>query len=127
MARCPSCQHEVSALFYSFSASALLRNMFRSPARRIFICRSCGEELMMTVPSFIFCQIAFIITVIPCAVGFARLQTLLVNSTRLFYQLSKEYPYTTVISLWILPTLIVTLSIYWALAKHFVEFKKAGS
>jgi hypothetical protein len=126
MARCPSCQHELSALLYSFSASVLLRNMFRSPARRIFICRNCNEELMMTIPSFIFCQVAFIIIVIPCAIGFARLQTLLVNSTQLFHQLSKEYPYTTIVSLWILPTLIVTLFVYGALAKHFVEFKKAG-
>ena len=80
----------------------------------------------MTIASFIFCQVVFIITVIPCAIGFARLQTLLVNSTQLFHQLSKEYPYATVVCLWILPTLIVTLFVYGTLAKLFVEFKKAG-
>jgi len=125
MARCPSCQHEVCGLFHSFSPSVWLRNMFRSPTRRIFICRNCGEELTMTIPSFIFCQVVFIITVIPCAIGFARLQTRLVNSSQLFHQLSKEYPCATVVCLWILPTLIVTLFIYGALVKRFVEFKKA--
>ncbi len=122
MARCPSCQHQVSVLFYSF----LLRNMFRSPAGKIYICRNCGEDLTMTTPSFILCQVAFIGLVIPCAIGFARLQTWLVNSSQLFHQLSAEFPNLTVVLLWILPTLIVTLFAFNELAKRFVDFQKAG-
>src|ERR1700722_13453779 len=112
MARCPSCQHQVSELFYSF----LLRNMFRSPAGKIYICRNCGEDLTMTTPSFILCQVAFIGLVIPCAIGFARLQTWLVNSSQLFHQLSAEFPNLAVVFLWILPTLIVTLFAFNELA-----------
>ena len=122
MARCPSCQHQVSVLFYSF----LLRNMFRSPAGKIYICRNCGEDLTMTTPSFILCQVAFIVLVIPCAIGFARLQTWLVNSSQLFHQLSAEFPNLAVVFLWILPTLIVTLFAFNELAKRFVDFQKAG-
>ena len=122
MARCPSCQHQVSVLFYSF----LLRNMFRSPAGKIYICRNCGEDLTMTTPSFILCQVAFIGLVIPCAIGFARLQTWLVNSSQLFHQLSAEFPNLAVVFLWILPTLIVTLFAFNELAKRFVDFQKAG-
>jgi hypothetical protein len=124
MARCPSCQHQVSVLFYSFRAS--LQNMFRSPAGKIYICRNCGEDLTMTTPSFIFCQVAFIVIVIPCAIGFARLETWLVNSSQFFHQLSAEFPNLTVVFLWILPTLIVTLFVYNELAKRFVDFQKAG-
>lgn len=126
MARCPSCQHEVSVLFYSFRARDFLQNMFRSPANKILVCRNCGEKLTMTTSSFIFCQVAFILIVIPCAFGFARLQTWLVNSSPLFHQLSTDSPGMTAVFLWILPTLIVTLFAYRELAKHFVEFQKAG-
>jgi hypothetical protein len=126
MARCPSCQHQVSVLLYSFRASVLLRNMLRSPAGKIYICRNCGENLTMTTPSFIFCQVAFVVIVIPCAIGFARLQTWLVNSSQLFHQLSAGFPNSTVVFLWILPTLIVTLLVYNQLAKYFVDFQKAG-
>jgi hypothetical protein len=122
MARCPSCQHQVSVLFHSF----LLQNMFRSPAGKIYICRNCGDDLTMTTPSFILCQVAFIVIVIPCAIGFARLQTWLVNSSQLFHQLSAEFPSLTVVFLWILPTLIVTLFAFNELAKRFVDFQKAG-
>jgi hypothetical protein len=125
MARCPSCQHQVSVLFYSFRSSVLLRNMFRSPAGKIYVCKNCGENLTMATQSFIFCQVAFIVIVTPCAIGFARLQTWLVNSYQLFHQLSAEFPHLTVVILWIFPTLIVTLFVYNELAKHFVDFQKA--
>ena len=127
MAQCPSCQHEVSSLHYSFHPSILLRNMFRSPASKIMVCRNCGEELTLTIPSFIFCQIVFVAIVIPCAILFARLETLLVNSIQPFHQLSQDHPLGAVLSLWILPTLIVTLFVYNALVKHLIEYKKAGS
>jgi hypothetical protein len=100
--------------------------MFRSPAGKIYICRNCGEDLTMTTPSFILCQVAFIGLVIPCAIGFARLQTWLVNSSQLFHQLSAEFPNLAVVFLWILPTLIVTLFAFNELAKRFVDFQKAG-
>jgi hypothetical protein len=124
MARCPSCQYQVSVLFYPFRAS--LQNIFRSPAGKIYICRNCGGDLTMTTPSFIFCQVAFIVIVIRCAIGFAHLQTWLVNSFQMFRQLSAEFPTLTVAFLWILPTLIVTLFVYNELAKYFVDFQKAG-
>jgi hypothetical protein len=100
--------------------------MFRSPASRIFTCSHCGEKLTMTTPSFIFCQASFIIIVIPCAIGLASLQTWLVNHVTLVHQFSEEFPNATVVSLWILPTLSVTLFIYNKVAKHFVQFQKAG-
>lgn len=127
MAQCPSCQHEVSSLHYSFHASTLLRNMFRSPANKIIVCRNCGEELTLTFPSFILCQIVFVVTVIPCAIFFACLDTILVNSIQPFHQLSQNSPLATVVSLWILPTLTVTLLAYNALVRHLIEYKRAGS
>ena len=80
----------------------------------------------MTTPGFVFCQVAFIVIVIPCAIGFAFLQTWLVNSSQLFHQISAEFPNLTVVFLWIVPTLIGTLFVYNELAKHFVDFQKAG-
>ena len=125
MARCPSCQHEVSALFHSFRGSVFLQNMFRSPANRFFICGNCGATLTMTTSSFIFCQVAFVLIVIPCAIVFARVQTWLVHSSELLQEFSTESPNMAVVFLWILPTLIVTLVIHSELAKRFVEFQKA--
>ena len=127
MAHCPSCQHEVSSLHYSFHPSILLRNTFRSPASKIIVCRNCGEELTLTFPSFVFCQIVFVVTIIPCAILFARLETLLVNSFQPFHQLFYDHPLGAFLALWILPTLIVTLLVYDALVKHLIEYKKAGS
>ena len=101
--------------------------MFRSPASKIIVCRNCGEELTLTLASFIFCQIVFVVTVIPCAIFFARLDTVLVNSIQPFHQLSQNHPLATVVSLWILPTLIVTLLLYNALVRHLIEYKRAGS
>ena len=127
MAQCPSCQHKVSSLHYSFRPSILLRNTFRSPASKIMVCRNCGEELTLTLPSFIFCQIVFVVTVIPCAIFFARIETLLINSLEPFHQFSQNHPLATVVSFWILPTLIVTLLVYHAMVSPFIEYKKAGS
>jgi hypothetical protein len=126
MGRCPSCQHEVAVLYYSFGAPVLLRNLFRSPAGKIYVCKHCGENLTMTTSSFIFCQVAFIVIVVPCAIGFARLQTWLIHSSASLHQLSTDSPNSAVVFLWILPTLIVTLFIYTAFAKRFVDFEKAG-
>ncbi len=126
MARCPTCQHPVSVLLYSFRAWFMLGNMFRSPAGKIYICRNCGENLVMTTPGFVFCQVAFIVIVIPCAIGLAFLQTWLVNSSQLVHQISTEFPNLTVVFLWIVPTLIVTLFVYNELARRFVGFEKAG-
>ncbi|HVN82417.1 MAG TPA: hypothetical protein VMW38_25755 [Terriglobia bacterium] len=114
-------------MHYSFRPSILLRNTFRSPASKIIVCRSCGEELTLTFSSFIFCQIVFVVTVIPCAIAFARLETLLVNSFQPVHQLSQDHPLGAFFSLWIFPTLIVTLIVYNALVRPLIEYKKAGS
>lgn len=126
MASCPACQHEVSVLFGSLRASIFLQNMFRSPAKRLFTCPHCGLDLMMSTSSFIFCQVAFIVIVVPCAVMFARLQPVLLNSSELLRNLSQEFPNTTMIGLWILPTLLVTLFIYAQVMKRVVEFREAA-
>lgn len=81
----------------------------------------------MTTASFIFCQVAFVVIVIPCAIGFARLHVWLVSSIQLFHQLSEQAPNAAVVFLWVLPTLLVSLFIYNSLAKQFVEFQKADS
>ncbi len=126
MARCPSCQHEVSVLFDSIRPAIFLQNMFRSPAGKVFICRHCGAQLTMETSGFIVCQVAFVVIVIPCAIAFARLQTWLLNSSQVFHQLSLDFPNLTVVLLWILPTLIVTLIVFAQLAKRFVEFRRAA-
>jgi hypothetical protein len=126
MATCPTCQHEVSMLFYSFDPAVFLQNMVRSPANRIYTCRNCGERLTMSMSGFIFLQVVFVATVIPCAVAFARLQLWLRSSFGMFRQLSTEFPIMTVVLLWILPTLAVTLLVCSRLAKYFVEFRKAA-
>jgi uncharacterized protein (DUF983 family) len=100
--------------------------MFRSPAGKIYVCSHCGENLTMTTSSFILCQVVFIVLLVPCAIVFARLQTWLVTSTTWFHQLSAEFPSLTVVCLWILPTLMVTLLGYNALARRFVDFEKAS-
>lgn len=125
MAGCPSCKHEVSVLFDSIRPANFLQNMFRSPASRVFTCRHCGEQLTMTNAGFIVCQVAFVVIVIPCAIAFARLQTWLLNSSQVFHQISTEFPNTTVVLLWILPTLIVTFIVCAEIAKRFVEFRRA--
>jgi uncharacterized protein (DUF983 family) len=125
MARCPSCQHEVSVLFDSIRPAIFLQNMFRSPASKVFICRHCGEQLTMATSGFIVCQVAFVVIVIPCAIAFARLQTWLLNSSQVLHHLSTEFPNMTVVLLWILPTLIVTLIVCAQFAKRFVEFRRA--
>lgn len=79
----------------------------------------------MTTQGFLFCQVIFVVIVIPCAVGLARLQIWLVNSVQFFHQLSIDSPNMTVVLLWILPTLIVTLALYSLIAGRFVEFQKA--
>lgn len=124
MATCPSCQHEVPVLF-SFSPSVLLRNVFRSPANKITVCKGCGAELTLTMGSFIFCQVAFIVIVIPCAILLARLETWLIRSVDLIHQFSIDSPALAVVFLWILPTLAVTLFLLGGLARRFVEFEKA--
>ena len=126
MANCPTCHHEVSVLLYSFRASTFLRNFFRSPANRITVCRGCGEELTLTTGSFIFCQVAFIVIVIPCAILLARFETWLIRSVDFFHQLSVDAPAWTLVCLWILPTLVFTLFIYSQVARRFVEFEKAS-
>lgn len=126
MASCPSCQHEVSVLFDSIRPTTFLLNMFRSPAGKVFACRHCGEELTMATSSFIVSQVAFVVIVIPCAIAFARLQTWLLNSSEAFHQLSTEFPNMSVVLLWILPTLIVTLLVWAQFAKRFVEFRRAA-
>jgi len=125
MARCPSCRHEVSVLFDSIRPAIFLQNMFRSPAGKVFICRHCDEQLTMATSGFIFCQVAFVVIVIPCALAFARLQTWLLNSFQVFHELSIEFPNMTVVLLWILPTLMGTLIVWAQLAKRFVEFRRA--
>lgn len=124
MAACPSCQHEVGVLFYSFR-SPFFRNMFRSPANRIYACNNCGAELTMTIASFILCQVIFIILIVPCAIVFARLNTWLLASSQAIHQLSLDFPAMAMVCLWILPTLIVTLLIFNQFAKRFVEFQKS--
>jgi hypothetical protein len=99
--------------------------MFRSPANRIFVCNNCGQQLTMTTASFIICQVVFVVLVIPCAIAFARLNTWLLGSSQAIHQLSLDFPAMTVVLLWILPTLIVTLLIFDQLAKRFVELQKA--
>ena len=127
MATCPSCQQKVSVLFYSLRPSVLLGNMVRSPAGRVFTCRNCGAQLTMTTFSFILCQVAFIVIVIPCAIGFARLETWLVRSVPWCQQLAAESPNRTAVALWIAPTLLVTLFLFSQVAGLFVEFEKAES
>ncbi|MGA7106836.1 MAG: hypothetical protein WBV28_23655 [Terracidiphilus sp.] len=80
----------------------------------------------METSGFIVCQVAFVVIVIPCAIAFARLQTWLLNSSQVFHQLSLDFPNLTVVLLWILPTLIVTLIVFAQLAKRFVEFRRAA-
>ena len=127
MATCPSCQQKVSVLFYSLRPSVLLGYVFRSPAGRVFTCRNCGAQLTMTTFSFILCQVAFIVIVIPCAIGFARLETWLVRSVPWCQQLAAESPNRTAVALWIVPTLLVTLTLYSVLAGQLVEFQIADS
>ena len=127
MATCPSCQQKVSVLFYSLRPSVLLGNVFRSPAGRVFTCRNCGAQLTMTPISFVLCQVIFVVLVIPSAIGFARLETWLVQSVPIFQRFSAESPGTTVFLLWIFPTLLVTLSLYSLLAGQLVEFQRADS
>jgi len=79
----------------------------------------------MATSGFIFCQVAFVVIVIPCALAFARLQTWLLNSFQVFHELSIEFPNMTVVLLWILPTLMWTLIVWAQLAKRFVEFRRA--
>jgi uncharacterized protein (DUF983 family) len=124
MAECPSCRHEISVLFDSIRPAIFLQNMFRSPAGKVFICRHCGEQLTMATSGFIACQVAFVVIVIPCAIAFARLHTWLLNSSQAFHELSTEFPNTTLVLLWILPTLIVTLIVCAQFAKRFVEFRR---
>jgi uncharacterized protein (DUF983 family) len=124
MASCPSCQQKVSVLFYSFRPSVLLGNVFRSPAGRIFTCRNCGAQLTMTPSSFELCQVAFVVLVIPSAIGFARLQVWLVNSVGIFQRFAAESPGTAVFLLWIAPTLVVALSLYSVVAGQLVEMQR---
>lgn len=126
MASCPSCQHEVSILFYSFRSPAIVQNLFRSPANRIFTCGNCGAQLTMTMTSFILCQVIFIVLVIPCAIAFARLESWLLESSQVIRQFSMDYPNMTVVLLWILPTLLVTLFAYTQVSKRFVELQKVA-
>jgi len=126
MARCPSCRQEVSSMYCWFYAWILLRNMFRSPDSRILVCRNCGEELALTLLSFILCQIAWVATLIPCAIVCARLERLLVDSTQLFNHFSRQHPLASILALWVLPTLVATLFIHNAAVKHLIEFKRAS-
>jgi uncharacterized protein (DUF983 family) len=112
-------------LFDSIRPAIFLQNMFRSPASKVFICRHCGEQLTMATSGFVVCQLAFVVIVIPCAIAFARLQTWLLTSYQLFHQLSTEFPNMTVLLLWILPTLIVSVIACAQFAKRFVEFRRA--
>ena len=125
MATCPSCQQRVSVLIYSLRPSVMLGNVFRSPAGRIFTCRNCGAQLTMTTFSFILCQVAFIVIVIPCAIGFARLETSLVRSVPWCQQLAADSPTMTAVALWIVPTLLVTLLLFSQVAGLLVEFERA--
>jgi|SRR5579863_4438490 len=127
MATCPACQHNVSVLFGSLRASVFVQNLFRAPARRVFACPQCGLNLTMSTSSFIFCQVAFLVIVIPCAIASARLQPVLLDSSSLLQIFSTEFPNLAVVALWILPTLLVTLLIYSQIAKRIVEFQKAAA
>ncbi len=128
MAECPSCHHPITPFYYSISASVILRNIFRSPMRRIYVCRSCGQEVILTPGSFIAYQIGFVLTVIPCAIIFARIQTFLIRSTTLFRRLSESNPILMFLLLWILPTLVVTILVLHLLVdRYFVAYKKADS
>ncbi len=124
MANCPSCQQKVSILFYSFRPSVLLGNVFRSPAGRVFTCEKCGAQFTMTPMSFVLCQIIFVVLVIPSAIGFARLETWLVNSVGIVQRFAAEAPGTAVFFLWIAPTLVVTLTLYSVLAGQLVELER---
>jgi len=126
MASCPSCRHEVSVLFDSIRPAVFVENLFRSPARRIFTCRNCHQQLTMATSSFIFCQVAFLLIVIPCAIALARLEPWLLESSEILRSVSTQFPNLTVVSLWILPTLVLTLLLYAQVARRIVEFQKAA-
>ena len=70
---------------------------------------------------------AFLVLVIPCAIGFARLETWLVRSVPWRQRLAAESPGMTAVALWIAPTLLVTLILFSQVAGMFVEFEKAES
>jgi hypothetical protein len=128
MAECPSCHHEISPFFYSISTSVVVRNLFRSPVRKIYICRNCGEEVMMPPGSFIAYQIGFVLTVTPCAIIVVRFYTFLTRSTPLFHRLSEDNPILMLFLLWILPNLAITLGVLHLLVdRFFVVYRKANS
>jgi hypothetical protein len=127
MAQCPSCHRDIAPFFYSVTASVFVRNLFRSPLRKIYVCRNCGEEVTMTPGSFIACQIAFALTVIPCAIVWARIYTFLTRSVALFRRLSENNPLLMLVLLWILPTLAITLLILQLLVdRYFIVYRKAN-
>ena len=128
MAECPSCHHAITPVYYSISASVVVKNLFRSPVRKIYVCRNCGEEVIMTPGSFIAYQIGFVLTVIPGAIIFARIYTFLTRSITLIRRLSENNPLLMLILLWLLPTLAITLLVLHLLVdRYFVVYKKANS
>jgi uncharacterized protein (DUF983 family) len=128
MAECPSCHHQITPFFYSISPSVIFRNFFRSPARRIYECRNCGEEVVMTAGSFIAYNIGFVLTVVPSAILFARFYTFLTRSMEVFHRLSQTHPLLLMVCLWILPTLAVPiLVLHLFVDRFFVVYKKADS
>jgi hypothetical protein len=70
----------------------------------------------------------FVVTVIPSAILFARLYTFLTGSIRFFSQLSSDYPNSTAVLFWILPTLAATLLVNYLLVdRHIIVLRKAKS
>jgi hypothetical protein len=82
----------------------------------------------MTMGSFIAYNIGFVLAVIPCAIIFARFYAFLTRSTEILQRLSKTEPLLTILLLWILPTLAVTiLVLHLFVDRYFVVYKKADS
>ena len=80
----------------------------------------------MTFGSFIAYQIGFILTVVPCAIIFARMDAFLTRSVVLFRRFSEDNPLLMLIFLWIVPTLAVTLLVLHLLVdRYFVVYRKA--
>ncbi len=127
MASCPSCQQKVSVLYYTLQPSVMLENIFRTPGGRIFTCEKCGARLKLTPSSYVMCQAIAALFAIPSVIGFARLQLWLVSSVGIFQRLAAVAPGATAFLLWIVPTLVVTLTFYSLLAGQLVEFQIADS